>query len=298
MAVVVMTGGTSGFGAIAARRLTERGHRVILGARDPGAVDPLLGQALPLDLGDLATVRSFAAALEMELAGEPIGVFAGNAGLSYTHVDARTADGWEATFGVNHLGHYLLMRLLEPGLPAGARVVLTTSGVHDPRERAPIPSPRHADAALLARPSDDPGLDRPPGRAGGHAYSASKLCNLLTVRELRRTRPDLVVLAFDPGPTPGTRLSRSFRLPLRLAWALLGTRLGTIVPGLSRPAEVGAALADLLSTAESSDHRYYVRFRGGRPVWTEPSELARDDAVAAALWRDSAELVALATDSS
>lgn len=297
MTVVVMTGGTSGIGAYAVRQLVERGHRVVLGARAPKAADADRGtRRLPLDLADLGSVREFADQVRDVLGGEAVGAFVGNAGLSFTHADARTAQGWEATFGVNHLGHYLLLRLLDPELPAGARVVLTTSGVHDPDEHAPIPAPRHADARLLATPAADPELHTRPSRAGGHAYSASKLCNLLTVRQLRTVRPDLQPVAFDPGPTPGTNLSRSYRAPMRLAWSVLGGPIGRLVPGLSRAPDVGRALADLVEPAfVVPPDSYYLRMRRGEPTWARPSVLARDDRAAADLWDHSADLVELST---
>lgn len=57
-------------------------------------------------------------------------------------------------------------------------MVITTSGTHDPAENAGLPLPRHAEAHRLADPGRDPGVG---GRFPGlHAYTASKLANLLT----------------------------------------------------------------------------------------------------------------------
>lgn len=42
----------------------------------------------------------------------------------------RTTDGYEIHFGVNHLGHYLLTRLLLPQLQAGSRVIVVSSLLH------------------------------------------------------------------------------------------------------------------------------------------------------------------------
>jgi NAD(P)-dependent dehydrogenase (short-subunit alcohol dehydrogenase family) len=64
-----------------------------------------------------------------------------NAGLIRADVDAGTVDGYEPTFAVNHLAHYLLLRLLLDRLADGARVVQTTSGTHDPAERSGFPAP-------------------------------------------------------------------------------------------------------------------------------------------------------------
>ena len=80
-------------------------------------------------------------------------------------------------FAVNHLAHYLLLRLLLPKLAYGAKIVLTTSGTHDPAEKTIIPPPVHANAKMLAYPESDPDLDKNSTVAEGRAYSSSKLCN-------------------------------------------------------------------------------------------------------------------------
>ena len=82
-----------------------------------------------------------------------------NAGVVFPDVTGRTVDGFETTFAVNHLAHYLLLRLLLPVLANRAIVVLTTSGAHDPANHAGLAPPRHADAELLAHPDrDQPGI--------------------------------------------------------------------------------------------------------------------------------------------
>ena len=138
----------------------------------------------------------------------------------------RTVDGFETAFAVNHLAHYLLLRLLLPSLAHGAIVVLTTSGTHDPDTKAGLAPPRHADADLLAHPERDPDRDTKPNKAGQHAYTASKLCAVLTARSLSE-HPDvrargIRAVAYCPGQVFGTGLAKSLALPLRTAWAVLG----------------------------------------------------------------------------
>ncbi|WP_420115160.1 hypothetical protein [Pseudactinotalea sp.] len=58
--------------------------------------------------------------------------------MSRRDAASRTVDGLETSFAVNHLAHYLLLRLLLPTLAHRARVVLTTSGPHDPASRADL----------------------------------------------------------------------------------------------------------------------------------------------------------------
>lgn len=294
---IVMTGGTSGFGAIAAERMAASGARLLLGARRTSPPDDSAGGLIPLDLASLDSVRSFATAVQSRLGDDGISALVLNAGLIRPDVSARTADGFETTFGVNHLAHYLLLRLLLPLLADDAIIVLTTSGTHDPKTRTRLTRPRHADAALLAHPERDPDLDSPPRKAGQHAYTASKLCALLTVRALSRRRAvEATTVAFCPGQVFGTGLAQQLSFPQRAAWTVLGTRVGAPLRRLdsylnSRPAAAGA-LADLaLGVAVPPAGRLYAALRRERLTWPDPSEQARRDELADRLWNDSARLV-------
>ncbi|MGW0810747.1 SDR family NAD(P)-dependent oxidoreductase [Nonomuraea sp. NPDC002799] len=300
MPTIVMTGGTSGFGAIAAGLLTRSEDvRLILGARRPAAA----GESIPLDLTELASVRAFATSVRERLGGTPVDALVLNAGVILPDVATRTADGFETTFAVNHLAHYLLSRLLTPVLADQAIVVLTTSGTHDPATRAGLAPPRHADADLLAHPDRDPGRDPRPRKAGEHAYTASKLCAVLSARSLSERRDDrsrrLTAIAYDPGQVFGTGLAKDLSLPLRTAWALLGTpvlgrALSRLNPHLNSRAAAGRTLADLaLGLAAPPDGHVYASLRRARLTWPAPSELARGDEPARALWTGSARLVGL-----
>ncbi|WP_419999887.1 SDR family NAD(P)-dependent oxidoreductase [Streptomyces boninensis] len=307
MATVVMTGGTSGFGAIAARRMLAVGDvRLILGARDTTGA----GERIGVDLTSLDAVRTFADEVRDRLDGGDAGSAEGiaalvlNAGLIRPDADGRTPDGYETTFAVNHLAHYLLLRLLLPALAPGAVVLLTTSGTHDPATKASLVTPRHAEAELLAYPERDPGLDTRPAKAGQHAYTASKLCAVLTVRALQ-SRPEagerqVSALAYDPGQVFGTGLAQHLALPLRLAWSLLGTPAGAPMrrfsPTLNSRAAAGNTLAELaLDRGSRPPGGAYAALRRGHLTWTtEPSLQARSDKAAQALWQDSARLVGLA----
>jgi NAD(P)-dependent dehydrogenase (short-subunit alcohol dehydrogenase family) len=294
MTTIVMTGGTSGLGAVAADRIARAPNtRLLFGAR--GVVSDGT-EALPLDLGSLSSVRRFAASVSERLGDTEIDALVLNAGMLNPHVDTRTADGFESTFAVNHLAHYLLLRLLLGQLSRGACVILTTSGAHDPAERAGLPSPRHADADLLAHPERDPYQESTPAVAGRRAYTASKLCNVLTARMLvgvpeARDR-QIAGIAYCPGQTPGTRLVRGMPLSLRVGWALLGGPLSRLLPQFNSRDAAGRALADLaLGAIRPPAGKYYAALRRGVLSWREPSQLARNDDVMRALWRDSAELI-------
>jgi len=157
---LVMTGATSGIGAYALRRLMARpGTRAIIGARSSSTRPALDGvQVLPLDLSSLSAVREFTAAVLARLDGEPIDMLVLNAGAQFLNTSARSADGYELTFAVNHLAHYLLARLLLPAVAHGGRIVLTTSDTHDPAifRSAPKPPARSCGRKAPASPASPP----------------------------------------------------------------------------------------------------------------------------------------------
>jgi NAD(P)-dependent dehydrogenase (short-subunit alcohol dehydrogenase family) len=294
---LVMTGATSGIGLAAMRALLARGVRQpVIGVRNPANIPLDLVKrvdARALDLNSLASVRAFAAGLE----ATPIEALVLNAGGQVSDV-AKSADGFERTFAVNHLAHYLLARLLLPQMAKSGRIILTASGTHDPERKTGMPPPKHADAHKLANPAIDPERDVSAGTAGRRAYSASKLCNVMTGRELAvriaAERPDLMVASFDPGFVPGTGLVRDYPAPV--SWAFRKV-LPLLIRGenVSTPEISGALLADLalLDTYMTSRGDYWsVRQRQLKRV--EPSALARDPGVSAKLWDDSAKLAGLA----
>ena len=288
MRSIVMTGATSGIGKVAAARLVGDGARVIAGARSAGL--PSGVESRPLDLASLASVREFAGGLPQALDALVL-----NAGMQIQSATERTADGFERTFAVNHLAHYLLARLALPKIADGGRIVLTSSGTHDPREKTGIPAPRHADARRLADPASDPESDKSARVAGMRAYSTSKLCNLMTARFMAAL-PEvcargITIHAYDPGFIPATGLARSSPAIVRSV-ILPVLALFPMLKGMNSLAAGGAALAGL-ADGSIDGPRVYMSLRKGQPTWPDPSDLARDDALCAALWRDSGELVGL-----
>lgn len=293
MATVVMTGGTAGLGEVAAKKLAAKpSTHLLLGARTPAA------DTVALDLRRLDSVREFADAIGQRLGPTLIDVLILNAGVSFADDEHRTADGFETTFAVNHLAHYLLLRLLLPRLADHARVVITTSSVHDPEKPTalPVPAPRHADARLLASPESDPERDTNPRTAGQRAYASSKLCNVLTARGLaqqaRLAGKSWQVVAYDPGPTPGTGLSRNMNPLLRGLWWVMGSPVRYLIPTLSSRTLAGETLASL-ATDEPIGGSGYASLVRKKLTWPEPSTRALRDGVRDKLWRDSADLVGL-----
>lgn len=138
---VLITGGSSGLGAEAARALALTGADIIITARNMEAgqavAEELRGigrgrvALMPLDLSDFADVERFAAGLK---AFSPaLDVLVCNAGVSQTPLD-RLPNGLDVRFATNHLGHFLLAHRLFDQLSArGARIVVLSSAGHKGR---------------------------------------------------------------------------------------------------------------------------------------------------------------------
>jgi NAD(P)-dependent dehydrogenase (short-subunit alcohol dehydrogenase family) len=136
-AVALVTGGNAGIGLETCRGLLERGARVIMAVRDQdkaaeacARLRAVEGRDLPLehrvlDLSDLDSVAACARGLE----AERIDVFVANAGV-WPRAHGLSPQGHEIAFATNVLGHHLLLRLLEPRLGPGARVVLVTGDIY------------------------------------------------------------------------------------------------------------------------------------------------------------------------
>jgi len=290
---LVMTGATSGIGAHALARLTARaGTRAIIGARSTSTRPALDGvEVLPLDLSSLSDVRTFAAAVLDRLDAEPIDMLVLNAGAQFMNTSARSADGFELTFAVNHLAHYLLARLLLPAVAQGGRIVLTTSDTHDPKIFRSAPGR-----------IDVQGWAHAPGSAAS-AYSASKLGNLLTAEGIaalpETAERRIITIAFNPGLTGGTGLSRAFPGPLRSVMTALRPvfiLLSRIRPELymNTPTRAGDILAQLADgTLTPPAGRVYASLVRGRLTFPDPSALAQDPAARDQLWRESADLTGL-----
>lgn len=280
--VALITGGTGGIGLETARALAVRGARTVLACRDTErgrAAATGLGSdtdVVRLDLASLRSVRR--AAAEVRRRYGRLDLLVNNAGVMFTPY-RRTEDGFEAHFGVNHLGHFALTLLLLDLMrrTPGSRIVTVTSLAH-----------------RLAPSGFDPRTARSEdGRRSVGAYGRSKLANLMFVRELQRRLADegaaTVSVAAHPGlsatglwrgdaPAPLRPVSRAAlrllaRPPARAAEPVLRAATDHRVPGGAYLGpgsllETRGAPAPARSTRGSQDTRAQLR------LWELSEELS------------------------
>jgi retinol dehydrogenase 12 len=274
----IITGANTGIGKITARELARQGAHVVLACRSREKTEPVVAELrgaaghdriehVALDLGDLASVRACAAALLGRKL--PIHGLINNAGLGGQR--GLTKDGFEVQFGTNHLGHYLLTRLLLDQIIASgpARIVNVSSASHYNARRPDWDAVRRTTRTIT----------------GMREYAVSKLANVLFTKELARRLDGrgvtgVTVYAVHPGVV-ATDVWR--RVPAPVRW---------VMKKLMISPEEGARASLMCATAPelaAETGRYYDV--GG--VERRPSRLAADDALAAELWRRSAEWTGL-----
>jgi len=299
MKAAIITGATSGLGKGTAE-LLARDPRwlVVLACRDVERANALaqeLGdrtRVVPLDLASLTSIRAFPAALA-RVTDTALGALVCNAGGQDVAGLKHTGDGFERTFGVNHLGHFLLTSLLTDRLATGARVVVVSSNTHDPATKTGMPAPRWRAPEQLAQGIDD-GED--PVVAGRIRYTTSKLCNVYFARELARRFANsddsrlrsVHVAAFDPGMMPGTSLAREYGAAIRFVWSYVLPLLTLGASNVNTVARSAGRLVRLLEEDASWPSGAYV----SEGVVTEPSAEAKDAERARVLWAASELLVA------
>jgi light-dependent protochlorophyllide reductase len=306
---VLVTGGNSGIGFECARALALGGREVLIASRDRNASEVAATKisqesgaqrvtAMALDLGSLSSVRAFVK--EIEEKDIAISALVCNAGVQVVTGPNLTVDGFESTFGINHLGHFLLVNLLLPRLQksAPARVIVVSSGVHDPNLFSGMPKPAITDLQTLAKT----GCGELKGKFNGQlAYANSKLCNLWFTYELAR-RVDagkITVNAFDPGLVPGSGLGREYSPALRFVWEKILPQVAKVatyaIPNVNPAPKSGAALAKLVLSPEleNTTGKYFpshTRWKEA-PSSEESYSLER----AKALWEDSTKLTHLSS---
>ena len=256
MKTIVITGGSSGIGAAAARKLREQSATVAITGRSPETVR--LAREIGADafLADFAKLREVRALAEQLLAKYPrIDVLANNAGAVIATRQV-TEDGHEKTLQVNHLGGFLLTLLLRERLEASnATVIDTASGAHrwGQLDFADIENER----------------DYKPWRA----YGTAKLMNILHAREINRRFRGVRGVSFHPGVV-ATGFGREGGRTTRMLYESI---LGKLF--LTSPEKGADTLVWLATTNDWTPGEFYVK---RKPASTKPE--AKDDRLARELW--------------
>jgi NAD(P)-dependent dehydrogenase (short-subunit alcohol dehydrogenase family) len=296
----IVTGGNSGLGFECASALAKDSSTLVIiacrnalqGEQAAQRVRAAGGNVdvLPLDLAKQASVRSFVETFRKRRFPPLVGVVC-NAGMQNVGAPTKTEEGYDTTFAVNHLGHYLLTRLLLSDLARGARIIFVSSGTHDPEQKTGMPAPRYTTAEAVAHNFE------PGGNAGRRRYTTSKLCNVYCTYEYARRfagSPDprlqsLRVNAFDPGLMPATGLARTYSAPLRFVARYILPLLSLFISNIHSPATSGRRLARLASGGEGSATGTY--FSDGREI--PSSKESYDTQKALDLWNTSAKMTGL-----
>ena len=270
--VALITGGNVGIGRITAIELAKKGFKVVIAGRSLERTQPVLNHInslavdeqaifLPLDLASFASVRECARLfLQLNL---PLHLLVNNAGVA--GLRGLTKDGFEITFGVNHLGHFLLTQLLLEKMQSSglSRIVTVSSRAH--KRAASI------DWDALCRPTRS--------WTGIREYAVSKLANLLFSAELAKRVKGTSVSTYSLHPgVVDTEIWRS--VP---DWVRPLIRLR----GFLTPEE--GAMTTLHCAMHAPQQESGLYYADSKPM--QPAAPGRNSELAAELWRRSEEWV-------
>lgn len=306
---VLVTGGTSGLGYECALDIARQhpSYKVIIAARsDKDGAAAYMNKALglgqnhvefiPLDLANTAKVRSFAAQWQNKQL-PPIQSLVFNAALQFPGAAEYSEDGFEKTFAICHVGHALLFALLRPSLADTARIVIVSSGTHDPEQKSGLPDAHFYSAEQLAHPPKE--LTRGKGR---QHYSNSKMANIMYTYALHRRLQAInerhgkhwTVASFDPGLMPGTGLARDAGRVMLFVWMSILPKVlpllrVTISPNIHTAKESGQSLAHA-ATSPDLEGTSGVYFEGRKPI--NSSKETYDEKKQEELWRWTVQTLA------
>lgn len=274
--VVVITGGTSGIGQVAAERLAQMGARIVLIARSRTRGEATLArlrqvapaQSHSIHYADVSRLTELRRVGKEVAAAEPrIDVLINNAGAMFGHRQT-TEDGLELTFATNHLSYFVLTHALSERLitSGAARIVNTSSHAH---YRGTL---------------DFDDLQSARDYRGFPVYCRSKLCNVLFTRVLakRLSGTGVTTNAFHPGfvrtrfgDQSGGSMARI--IGLMKLFAISETKGADTLIYLASSDEV----------AKTSGLYFYKRKS------VEPSKLGQDDAAGERLWSETAKIAGI-----
>ncbi len=266
--IVLITGANAGIGKATAIGLARMGALVILACRSlqkaQSTASELMqenprAQFFPIecDLADFQSIRHAANNIQQHF--DRLDVLINNAGL-FSSSNQKTANGFEMQFGVNHLGHFLLTRLLLTHIQKSTdpRVINVSSiaYIHGDIDFKTLKTGKTKYNAL-------------------EAYAQSKLANVLFTRELARRYPKITTHCLHPGVVRTRFGNKHSNWYLSLFWQFW--KLFMISPKRGAKTSIYLASTDQLPDRNACffDEHQHVR---------EMASVAKNDILAKRLW--------------
>lgn len=277
---VLITGATAGIGEVTARELARMGATVVGIGRNPQKCAEVAAQIrtqtgnkavefLVADLSLMSDVRKVTETFRNEY--DRLDVLVNNAGAYYQSYQV-TAEGFEATFALNHLNYFLLTAGLLDLLKASpaARIVNVASGAH------------------TAGKLDFADLQMAKKYSGWKAYANSKLCNVLFTYELARrlAGSNITVNTLHPGFVASNfALNNNQGMLAKVALALFKPVRNLVAISVDQGAETQIFLASS-PAVEGVSGKYFDKKKA---VTSSPTSY--DETVAKQLWEVSERML-------
>jgi protochlorophyllide reductase len=313
----IVTGASSGVGLYTTKALVDKGWFVIMACRDvPKGKAAAQSLGLPtesytvkkIDLGDFESVRQFAR--EVQVSIRNFRALLCNAAIYMPLIKEPiwSPQGYELTMATNHLGHFLLCNLLLLDLQASPetdkRLVILGTVTHNPDEPGGKVYPR-PDLGNLE--GFEAGFKNPITMANGKefepvkAYKDSKVCNVLTMRELHRRFHEATGITFTslyPGCVADTPLFRNHYPLFQTLFPLFQKYItgGYVSQELSGQ-RVAAVMADPEFQQSGAYFSWGNRNSRKRKAFVQRvSSQARDDEKATKMWDLCVKLVGITNE--
>lgn len=310
---VVITGADRGIGLAATKLLAATNEwNIIAACRSPVKAESSFKREIrddkqrinieirQLDLKDLNSVKFFSE--KITKSNLAVDALVCNAGISLSgsgDIPSKTVQGFEETIGVNHIGHFalvkLVLRALERSKDPNPRIVFVGSGVHNPNEKGGSVGSKATLGNMKGLESgfqEDNMVDGGP-YDGDKAYKDSKLCNVVTALELSRRLKGSKITSnvMNPGLIPTTGLFRD-QNPLFVGIFSFLTRY---VFKVAVSEDVGGKRLAFMITDPSLINRSGLYFSGD-PAGSdyspyEPSDEAKNPETGKKLWNLTEKLI-------
>jgi len=310
----IITGTSSGVGLYAAKALINRGWHVVMACRDLAKMEQAANSLeipkqsytiLQVDLASLESVRNFVN--NFRATGRSLEALVCNAAIYMPLLKdpLRSPEGYELTMATNHLGHFLLCNLMLEDLKNNSskepRLVILGTVTHNPDELGGKIPPRPDLGQLQGFAA---GFKEPISMADGKtfepvkAYKDSKVCNVLTMRELDRRYHQshgIIFSSLYPGCVATTAL---FRNHYPLFQKIFPIFQKYITGGFVSEDLAGERVAAVVADPEYAQSGAYWSWgnrqkKDGQSFVQKVSPQARDEEKGTLMWDLSAKLVGI-----